>query len=127
MNEYVKSHGLGNDYTILDEEKLSFSLNPEIIKLICHRNYGIGSDGILLLTTSNNSDFGLRILNPDGSEAEKSGNGLRIFAKFLFDHNYTQLKINMVEIFEKFIISNFSLWNISPTLPGKRTGVQIHV
>ena len=58
MNEFVKSHGLGNDYIVLVEEKLSFSLNPETIKLICHRNYGIGSDGILLLTKSDKSDFG---------------------------------------------------------------------
>ncbi|MGH7885497.1 MAG: diaminopimelate epimerase, partial [Thermodesulfobacteriota bacterium] len=57
--------------------------------LICHRNYGIGSDGILLLVPENNADFGLRILNPDGSEAEKSGNGLRIFAKYLYEHGHT--------------------------------------
>ncbi|MGQ0793566.1 MAG: diaminopimelate epimerase [Deltaproteobacteria bacterium] len=90
MNRFVKSHGLGNDYIVLDEANISFELTPEVIKLICHRNYGIGSDGILLLTPSERADFGLRILNPDGSEAEKSGNGLRIFAKFLYEHWYTK-------------------------------------
>ena len=89
MSNFVKSHGLGNDYIVIDPKNISFELSPEAIKLICHRNYGVGSDGILLLTKSDKADFGLRILNPDGSEAEKSGNGIRIFAKFLFDHGYT--------------------------------------
>lgn len=92
MHEFVKSHGLGNDYIVIDESNLSFDLNRDSIKLICDRNYGIGSDGILLLTGSDPSSFKLKILNPDGSEAEKSGNGLRIFAKFLFEHGYTKQK-----------------------------------
>ena len=90
MNEFVKSHGLGNDYIVLDQSKLSFKLTPDITKLICHRNYGVGSDGILLLTAVENDKFGLRILNPDGSEAEKSGNGLRIFSKYLYEYGYTK-------------------------------------
>lgn len=90
MNNFVKSHGLGNDYIVIDPENISFELSPDAIRLICHRNYGIGSDGILLLDDSDKSDFGLRILNPDGSEAEKSGNGIRIFAKFLYDYGYTK-------------------------------------
>ena len=89
MSNFVKSHGLGNDYIVIDPNNISFELSPEAIKLICHRNYGVGSDGILLLTKSDTADFGLRILNPDGSEAEKSGNGIRIFAKFLYEHGYT--------------------------------------
>ena len=92
MNEFVKSHGLGNDYIVLDNNKLSFNLTPDIIKLICHRNFGIGSDGILLLTSIESDTFGLRILNPDGSEAEKSGNGLRIFSKYLYEYGYTNNK-----------------------------------
>ncbi|MGE5446127.1 MAG: diaminopimelate epimerase [Ignavibacteriales bacterium] len=90
MNRFVKSHGLGNDYFVLDKADISFELNPEVIRLLCHRNYGIGSDGILLLVPSDRADFGLRIFNPDGSAAEKSGNGLRIFAKFLYEHGYVK-------------------------------------
>ena len=61
-------------------------LTTDIIRLICHRNYGIGSDGILYGPLDDPlCDFGLRIYNPDGSEAEKSGNGLRIFARYLWD------------------------------------------
>jgi len=92
MDEFVKSHGLGNDYFVLDASTLSFTVTPGATRLLCDRNYGVGSDGILLLTRSNKADFGLRILNPDGSEAEKSGNGLRIFAKYLYEHGHTQNK-----------------------------------
>ncbi|HML95092.1 MAG TPA: diaminopimelate epimerase [Thermodesulfobacteriota bacterium] len=92
MDEFVKSHGLGNDYFVLDSSALSFSVTPGVTRLLCDRNYGVGSDGILLLTPSDKADFGLRILNPDGSEAEKSGNGLRIFAKYLYEHGHTQRK-----------------------------------
>lgn len=88
-NEYVKSHGLGNDYLVMDPRALSIRLTPDAIQLICHRNRGVGSDGILTVERRR-SGFAMRILNPDGSEAEKSGNGARIFAKFLWDHGYTR-------------------------------------
>ncbi len=91
-NFFVKTHGLGNDYVVMDSKDVSFEMNVENIKTICDVHYGIGSDGILLLVDSPKAEFGLRILNPDGSEAEKSGNGLRIFAKFLFDYEYTKNK-----------------------------------
>ena len=97
MNQFVKSHGLGNDYFVLDQSELSFDLTPEVVQLLCHRNYGIGSDGILLLVPSDKADFGLRILNPDGSEAEKSGNGLRIFAKYLFEHGHTEKEVFKID------------------------------
>jgi len=96
-NEYVKSHGLGNDYLVMDPRRLSFRLTPTAIRRICHRNLGVGSDGILTLERGRRGDFGLRIFNPDGSEAEKSGNGVRIFAKFLWDHGYTRRRTFVVE------------------------------
>ena len=82
-NGFFRGHGLGNDYVVMDPKELSFSLTPSRIKAICDRNWGLGSDGILALVPSKKADFGLRIFNPDGSEAEKSGNGLRIFARYL--------------------------------------------
>ncbi len=96
-NFFVKSHGLGNDYIVLDEENLTFPLKEESIKTICDIHYGIGSDGILLKVNSDKADFGLKIFNPDGSEAEKSGNGLRIFCKFLYDYGYTDKREFTVE------------------------------
>lgn len=89
-DQFVKSHALGNDYIVLDEQQLSRPLTPEAVRRICDVHYGIGSDGILLLTPGREADFGVRIFNPDGGEAEKSGNGLRILAKFLYDHGYTE-------------------------------------
>ncbi|GJL55394.1 MAG: diaminopimelate epimerase [Nitrospirales bacterium] len=83
-NQFFKGHGLGNDYIALDPSSLTFKLTPRIIRTICDRNWGIGSDGILALHPTKKADFGLRIYNPDGSEAEKSGNGLRIFGCYLY-------------------------------------------
>lgn len=89
MAHYVKSHGLGNDYIVIDPANVPFTVTPEAVRLICDRHRGVGSDGILLVSPGDGADFGLRIFNPDGSEAEKSGNGARIFAKFLREHGYT--------------------------------------
>jgi len=83
---FAKGHGLGNDYIVMSRADLPFDLSEASIVRICDRNWGIGSDGILMLVPSSRADFGLRIFNPDGSEAEKSGNGLRIFSKWLRDH-----------------------------------------
>ena len=88
-NFFVKSHGLGNEYIVFDQIAIDFELSKERIIQLCNIHVGIGSDGILLKVPTGKADFGLRILNPDGSEAEKSGNGLRIFAKYLFDYGFT--------------------------------------
>lgn len=96
-NEYVRSHALGNDYLVVDPRTLSVRLTPERIRRICARHEGVGSDGILTLERSRRADAGLRIFNPDGSEAEKSGNGIRIFAKCLWDHGYLRRRTFAVE------------------------------
>lgn len=96
-NDYVKSHALGNDYLVVDPRRLSARLTPAAIRLICHRHLGVGSDGVLTLEPARRAAFGLRIFNPDGSEAEKSGNGIRIFAKFLWDHGYTRRRSFTIE------------------------------
>ncbi|MCC5650760.1 diaminopimelate epimerase [Nostoc sp. XA013] len=84
--KFYKYHALGNDYLVINPQDLLFPLTSEKIKTICHRNFGIGSDGILLgPLKSETAQFALRIFNPDGSEAEKSGNGLRIFSRYLWD------------------------------------------
>jgi diaminopimelate epimerase len=91
MIPFAKGHGLGNDYIVINGADLPAALTPEQVTRICDRNWGVGSDGILLLVPGwGGADFGLRILNPDGSEAEKSGNGLRIFAKYLHDHGHAK-------------------------------------
>jgi diaminopimelate epimerase len=84
--KFAKYHALGNDYLVISPSDIEGDLQKKTIERICHRHYGIGSDGILLgPLDSSTCDFKLRIFNPDGSEAEKSGNGLRIFSRFLWD------------------------------------------
>lgn len=87
MIKYFKYHALGNDYIVIDPKYCTLDLTPKIIERICHRNFGVGSDGILLGPIYKDDNIHLRIFNPDGSEAEKSGNGIRIFSKYLIDHS----------------------------------------
>jgi diaminopimelate epimerase len=91
---FWKYHALGNDYLVLDPADgfrdragRPRAPTPAQVRRICHRHFGLGSDGILYgpLPAPKGAKFGLRIFNPDGSEAEKSGNGLRIFARYLWD------------------------------------------
>ncbi|MFM2295617.1 MAG: hypothetical protein RLZZ350_2030 [Verrucomicrobiota bacterium] len=84
--KFWKYHALGNDYLVMDPADLPRPLTKTEVITICHRNFGIGSDGILLgPLPSTKAPFALKIYNPDGSEAEKSGNGLRIFSRYLWD------------------------------------------
>ncbi len=96
-DHFVKCHALGNDYLVFDEGDLTFPLVPEAVRRICDRRRGVGSDGILLVVPSDQADFGLRIFNPDGSEAEKSGNGLRIAAQYLYQHSRTNKESLTIE------------------------------
>ncbi len=83
--EFRKYHGLGNDYLVVDPGDVDFDPTPEAVRAVCDRNYGVGSDGILYGPLRDGSGLDLRIFNPDGGEAEKSGNGLRIFAWYLHE------------------------------------------
>ena len=94
---FRKYHGLGNDYLVIDPNIHDVDLTPDTIRLICDRNFGIGADGILYGPIKSGENLSLRIFNPDGSEAEKSGNGLRIFAKYLFENKYVDKKNFSIE------------------------------
>jgi diaminopimelate epimerase len=89
-DSFVKMHGLGNEYVVLDKANISFELTRNAIKRICNIHFGIGSDGIVMKVPASKADFGFRVYNPDGSEAEKSGNGLRIFCKYLYDYGFAR-------------------------------------
>jgi diaminopimelate epimerase len=98
MIPFVKGHGLGNDYLVLRAADLpGGTLTPAAAVALCDRHRGVGGDGVLLHVPSDRADAGLRIFNPDGSEAEKSGNGLRIFAKYLWDHGHVRRPAFTVE------------------------------
>ncbi len=87
---FFKYHALGNDYLVIDPRDHPNVFSRGEIVRICHRNFGLGSDGILWgpLAATPDAAFALRIFNPDGSEAQKSGNGLRIFCRYLFDQGH---------------------------------------
>ena len=91
MTKIFKYEALGNDYLVIDPKFSKIEMSKENIIKICHRNFGCGSDGILYgpIFKENNKIY-FQILNPDGSEAEKSGNGIRIFAKYLKNYNYVK-------------------------------------
>jgi diaminopimelate epimerase len=91
MSDFWKYHGLGNDYLVIDPAKSNLKPTVRSVKLICDRNYGIGSDGILFgPRIGDDGSISLKIFNPDGSEAEKSGNGLRIFSRYLVEAGYVR-------------------------------------
>ena len=96
-NSFVKMHGLGNEYIVLDSTNIDFKLTEQAIKRLCNIHFGIGSDGIVMYVPSSKADFGFRVYNPDGSEAEKSGNGLRILCKYLYDYGYAKSRKFSIE------------------------------
>ena len=86
---FTKYHALGNDYIVIHPKDLPAPLTTEQVRTICHRNFGVGSDGILLgPLPSTTAKCALKIYNPDGSIAEKSGNGVRIFSRYLWDTKF---------------------------------------
>ncbi len=85
---FSKYQALGNDMVVIDPKTFDFPLTPHTIRRICHRHFGLGSDGICYGPLSESAPFLMRFFNPDGTEAEKSGNGLRIFARYLWDAEY---------------------------------------
>ena len=85
--KFSKMHGIGNDFPIINEfegEVIPEKDKPEVCRKLCHRNFGVGGDGVLFVVPSNVADIGYRMFNPDGSEAEMCGNGIRCFADFVY-------------------------------------------
>jgi diaminopimelate epimerase len=111
---FEKWQALGNDYVILEREELPWELTAERVRRICAPHFGIGSDGVLLLSRAEASDVvaELRIFNPDGSEAELSGNGARQAALYLHRHGWTDA--------EEFAIRT-AAGEVRPTITSERT------
>ncbi|MCL4535113.1 MAG: diaminopimelate epimerase [Bacteroidetes bacterium] len=85
--EFFKMHGAGNDFVLLDARDAGARERdwPALARAMCDRHFGVGSDGLLLVLPSTRADYRMRMFNPDGSEAEMCGNGIRCFAKYLYD------------------------------------------
>ena len=82
---FWKYHGLGNDFVLVETLDGSVSKDPEYVRSVCHRRFGVGADGILYLENSEKADFTMQVMNSDGSEAEMCGNGIRCLAKHVHD------------------------------------------
>lgn len=98
---FEKMEGIGNDFIMLDDREGEIAAfqggYPAVARCLCSRNFGIGGDGIILMLKSATEDIGFRIFNSDGSEAQMCGNGMRCFAKYLFEHKIIAEKRVTVE------------------------------
>lgn len=112
--KFEKWQALGNDYLIVEADRLPWELNEKRVEWLCDPHFGVGADGVLLLSRSDDPDFvaGLRIFNPDGSEAELSGNGAREAILYLRRHGWTDA--------DTFAISTVA-GPIVPTITGELT------
>jgi diaminopimelate epimerase len=86
MLSFTKMHGTGNDFVLLDARALPEHDWPALARAMCDRHFGVGADGMILILHGERAPFRMRIFNPDGSEAEMCGNGIRCFARYLVEH-----------------------------------------
>ena len=89
MIKFTKMHGLGNDYVYMDAIHQHIENESSLAQFVSNRNFGIGSDGLILICKSEKADFKMRMFNSDGSEAEMCGNGIRCVGKFVYDKRLT--------------------------------------
>ena len=95
---FTKWQGCGNDFVLVDARKSGLFANVAALsKQVCDRHYGIGADGLIFVLSSSVADFCMRIFNADGSEAEMCGNGIRCFARYLYDNGITKKRKFTVE------------------------------
>ena len=87
--QFTKMHGIGNDFVVIDLFQEEIGDPVELAPAMCHRNLGIGADGLILVGPSDSYDFRMRVINSDGSEAEMCGNGIRCLARYVVDHKLT--------------------------------------
>ena len=97
MIKFTKMHGLGNDYVYIDCINQQITEESSLARFVSNRNFGIGSDGLILICKSDIADFKMRMFNSDGTEAEMCGNGIRCVGKFVYDKKLTQKTIITVE------------------------------
>jgi diaminopimelate epimerase len=94
---FTKMHGLGNDYLFIEAGKFPIQDPAELSRRMSHRHLGVGADGIILVMPGEKTEFKMRIFNADGSEAETCGNGIRCFAKYVYERKMTGKKEFVIE------------------------------
>jgi diaminopimelate epimerase len=109
---FTKMEGLGNDFVMLDDRDGAISRTmayPVLARKLCSRRFGIGGDGIIIIIDSKTADVGFRIFNPDGSEPEMCGNGMRCFAKLVFEQGLVARQRFTVETLAGIIVPEIQL------------------
>jgi diaminopimelate epimerase len=103
---FAKMHGIGNDFVLINaiSQRLIRLDFGELAKNICNRHYGIGADGLLIIQESLSADLQMRVFNPDGSEAEMCGNGIRCFSKFVYENKIIEKEVFSVETLAGIIV-----------------------
>ncbi len=117
--KFSKMHGIGNDFPIIDESKkevISETDKAEACRFLCHRHFGVGGDGVLFVTPSDVADIGYRMFNPDGSEAEMCGNGIRCFGDFVYRKGILKQEKMTVETKSGIKTIEITLENDEPVL-----------
>lgn len=94
---FTKMHGCGNDFVVLDCMERQPAGLAEIARSLCHRRFGVGADQLLTIKPSASADFRMEIYNADGGEVEMCGNGIRCFAKYVYEHGLTRKREIVVE------------------------------
>jgi diaminopimelate epimerase len=95
--DFTKMHGAGNDFILIDCRRSELTDIPVLARRLCHRRFGVGADQMLLLHDSSSADFRMAIFNSDGSEVEMCGNGIRCFAKYIWDRGLSSADVLAVE------------------------------
>ena len=117
--KFSKMHGIGNDFPIIDEsagEVIPEADKAEACRFLCHRHFGVGGDGVLFVTPSDVADIGYRMFNPDGSEAEMCGNGIRCFGDFVYRKGILKQEKMTVETKSGIKTIEITLENDEPAL-----------
>ena len=119
MKEFTKWQGCGNDFVLFDCRQDVPADYAKLAQQVCDRHYGVGADGILVVLPSDCADFRMRIFNTDGSEAEMCGNGIRCFARYIYDFGLTDKTCFTVETGAGVLVPEIILEN------GQVTGVKV--
>ncbi len=120
MTTFYKYHGTGNDFIMIDNRDKSFDLDVENIKLLCHRRFGVGADGMILMESSGKADCFMNYYNSDGTLAEMCGNGVRCIAKFFLEQtnsNVKELSIDTRDGIKKVICNEDNTFSVNMGAP----------
>ena len=123
--KFIKMHGAGNDFVVFDlKTDKNLQLSPEIVKKICHRNFGIGADGVLVISDTETADFKVEYFEADGSTDNLCANGSRCIIKYAYDsgrlkHNKTRFIFNNNEYSGEILPDDLVKFNLNPPVSQK--------